>query len=56
MTPVPVHFYKNSANMPARIAIKGDSINTLRHFGQRGQSASHMGPHTAVEPHAAVPT
>ena len=58
MTPVSVHFYIYSANMPARSAIRAGSIYTLRHYGQRGQSASHMGPHTTVEPHAVtvVPT
>ncbi len=43
-------------NMPARSAIRAGSINTLRHYGPGGQSASHMGPHTAVEPHAVMPT
>ena len=43
-------------NMPARSAIRAGNINTLRHYGPGGQSASHMGPHTAVEPHAVMPT
>ncbi len=56
MTPVSVNFYEYSANMPARSASRAGSIYTLRHYGQHGQSASHMGPHTAVKPHTVVLT
>ncbi len=31
-------------------------MNTLRYYERRGLSASYMEPHTAVEPHAVVPT
>ncbi len=54
MTPLSVHFYKYSANMPRRSAFRAGSINTLRHYRRLGLSASHMGPRTAVEPHTVV--
>ena len=43
MTLVSVTLYRYYTNAPARSANKAGSINTLRHYGQCGQSASAHG-------------